>query len=57
MTTSALIRCKRSLFEGNKALGNYDAAEQYGRLLQNKGWEYGYPNFGAPYVKPPTNHP
>jgi hypothetical protein len=48
---------QKYLFEVNKALGNYDAAEQYGRLLQKKGWEYGYPNFGAPYVKPPASHP
>jgi hypothetical protein len=48
---------RKYLFEVNKALGNYDDAEQYGRLLQKKGWEYGYPNFGAPYVKPPANHP
>jgi hypothetical protein len=48
---------QKYLFEVNKALGNYDAAEQYGWLLQKKGWEYGYPAFGAPYVKPPANHP
>jgi len=28
------------LFEVNKALGNTEAAEQYGRLLQKKGWEF-----------------
>jgi hypothetical protein len=33
---------QKYLFEVNKALDNYDAAEQYGRLLQMKGWEYGY---------------